>query len=58
MGGVGASMGQTNFSAFVLTGTMMLSRKAKETSRFFSFFYKHGSKSRIAVIRDLISIYN
>ena len=38
MGGVGASMGQANFSAFVLIGTMMLSRKAKETSRFFYYF--------------------
>ena len=38
MGGVGASMGQANFLAFVLTGIMMLSGKAKETSQYFFSF--------------------
>ena len=56
--GLGASIGQANFSAFVLIGMMMLSGKAKENITIFFFFYKHGSKSRIAVMRDLISIYN
>ena len=32
MGGARASMGQANFLAFILMGTVMLSGKAKETS--------------------------
>ena len=38
VGGINRSIGQANFSAFVLIGMMMLSGKAKETLRFFSFF--------------------
>lgn len=47
--GGGPSKGQAHFSAFVLTGTVMLSEKAKETTSAFVYpsFLRNPTKQKV-----------